>query len=118
MLKFPSRPSNLQLLQKMVVHHTTTRLTMATKRDHDSAMDSDRDAIATASPPRSNKRQRSAAQSSDRPTHTQSQPATDPTYGQRCAFPGLDMAGPAEPSDEEVEYEDDTDALAYLRSVR
>lgn len=40
----------------------------------------------------------------------------DPTYGQRGAFGNLDYA--TVPSDEDLEWEDDTDALMYLRSVR
>lgn len=43
-------------------------------------------------------------------------PQTDATYGQRCVFPLLDDQ--TAPSDEDLELEDETDALAYLRSVR
>ncbi|KAI0125058.1 hypothetical protein BJ170DRAFT_585106 [Xylariales sp. AK1849] len=42
--------------------------------------------------------------------------AVDQTSGQRYAFGNLNSA--TVPSDEELEWEDDTDALAYLRSVR
>jgi hypothetical protein len=45
----------------------------------------------------------------------------DPTYGQRSAIPGLDddttMNGD-DGDDGELNYEEDMDALAYLRSVR
>lgn len=47
----------------------------------------------------------------------QHEPATDITYGQRCCFPGLGDAV-AHSSDEELDFEDETDALAYLQSVR
>ncbi|ORY60500.1 uncharacterized protein BCR38DRAFT_441297 [Pseudomassariella vexata] len=41
---------------------------------------------------------------------------TDPTYGQRGAFGNLDHA--TVPSDDDLNWEDDTDALAYLKTVR
>ncbi|ETS84848.1 hypothetical protein PFICI_02873 [Pestalotiopsis fici W106-1] len=40
----------------------------------------------------------------------------DETYGQRFAFGNLDAA--TIPKDEDLEWEDETDALAYLKSVR
>ncbi len=40
----------------------------------------------------------------------------DDTYGQRCVFGGLDKA--TAPQDDDLEVEDEQDALAYLRSVR
>jgi hypothetical protein len=45
------------------------------------------------------------------------EPKTDATYGQRSAFPGLDHPGHAS-DDDDLEFEDETDALAYLQSVR
>ncbi|KAH7333153.1 hypothetical protein BKA65DRAFT_507279 [Rhexocercosporidium sp. MPI-PUGE-AT-0058] len=41
----------------------------------------------------------------------------DPTYGQRSAIPGLDNEG-LHYSDEDFDYDEDMDALAYLRAVR
>ncbi len=42
----------------------------------------------------------------------------DPTYGQRSALPGLDEDTAPIASDEELNYDDGMDALAYLRAVR
>ncbi len=42
----------------------------------------------------------------------------DPTYGQRSALPGLDEDTALIGSDEELNYDDGMDALAYLRAVR
>jgi len=42
----------------------------------------------------------------------------DPTYGQRSAIPGLDDDTRMEGEDDELNYDEDMDALAYLRSVR
>jgi hypothetical protein len=44
------------------------------------------------------------------------EPKTDSVYGQRSVFPGLDH--PTHPSDDDLEFEDEADALAYLKSVR
>ncbi|KAL1843282.1 hypothetical protein VTJ49DRAFT_2391 [Mycothermus thermophilus] len=44
-------------------------------------------------------------------------PKPDPTYGQRAAFPGLDGDDPV-PFDDDLEFEESSDALAYLRAVR
>ncbi|KAL2269071.1 hypothetical protein VTJ83DRAFT_3917 [Remersonia thermophila] len=44
-------------------------------------------------------------------------PKPDPTYGQRAAFPGLDGDDPV-PLDDDLEFEESADALAYLRAVR
>ena len=47
---------------------------------------------------------------------TKQEARTDSTYGQRCAFPSAtDGAGL---SDDDLEYEDEADAMAYLASVR
>jgi hypothetical protein len=42
----------------------------------------------------------------------------DPTYGQRSAIPGLDNSTIMEGEDEDLSYDEEMDALAYLRSVR
>ena len=42
----------------------------------------------------------------------------DPTYGQRSAIPGLDDDTIMEGEDEDLNYDEEMDALAYLRSVR
>ncbi len=41
---------------------------------------------------------------------------TDQTYGQKSMFPVLD--NPTAPREEDIECEDENDALEYLRSVR
>ena len=48
------------------------------------------------------------------PTY-KTQPAVDPTYGQRGAFPGLDDISTG---DEELFYGPASDGLQYLRMVR
>ncbi len=75
---------------------------MSTKRDN-TALDD-----ASAQPPSKRRREQSSVKSRE--------PKTDATYGQRFAFPGLDE--PTHPSDDDLEFEDETDALTYLRSVR
>jgi hypothetical protein len=45
------------------------------------------------------------------------EPRIDPTYGQRSAIPGLDDDTAFNDGDE-LDYSEDMDALAYLRSVR
>jgi hypothetical protein len=84
---------------------------MGSKRDHNALSYSDND---DAAPPSSNKRQRKRTpnQSKQNPE----QQTMDLTYGQRCVFPGL--GGATVPSDDDLEYEDEGDALAYLESVR
>jgi hypothetical protein len=62
--------------------------------------------------PLPNKRQRKQA---NKGKQTQRQPAVDPTYGQKCAFP---VDGLGAPSDDDLEFEDQTEALEYLRSVQ
>lgn len=49
-----------------------------------------------------------------RPTE---EPRVDPTYGQRSAIPGLDSVAYGE-DEESLSYDDDMDALSYLRAVR
>ena len=46
-----------------------------------------------------------------------SEAKVDPTYGQRSAIPGLDNET-LEYGDEDFDYDEDMDALAYLRAVR
>ncbi|RDW77501.1 hypothetical protein BP6252_05554 [Coleophoma cylindrospora] len=49
-----------------------------------------------------------------RPTE---EPRVDPTYGQRSAIPGLDSVA-YRGDEEDFNYDDDMDALSYLRAVR
>ncbi|PMD14447.1 hypothetical protein NA56DRAFT_694090 [Hyaloscypha hepaticicola] len=42
----------------------------------------------------------------------------DPTYGQRSAIPGLDDDTIIDGDDQDLNYDEEMDALAYLRSVR
>lgn len=90
--------------------------TMATKRDLASISDQQPTESETRTPP-SSKRARNA-----RSGHTQKkqtlEPTTNVTYGQRSCFPGLDNAATAQDTDEDLDFEDETDALAYLQSVR
>lgn len=46
------------------------------------------------------------------------EPRMDPTYGQRSALPGLDDDTTMEGDEELLNYDEDMDALAYLRAVR
>ncbi|KAK3934422.1 hypothetical protein QBC46DRAFT_399861 [Diplogelasinospora grovesii] len=83
---------------------------MGSKRGHAALSYSDTE----ESPPQpANKRPR-AQPSSLKPKAQEAK--TDATYGQRSFFPGLEE--PVVHSDEEVDYEDEGDALAYLKSVR
>lgn len=94
---------------------------MATKRNIASLAESEHD--HSSSPPQpSSKRARNHNHndnnngSGQKKSTTSKEPATDITYGQRCCFPGLGDA--ATFSDEDLDLEDETDALAYLQSVR
>lgn len=84
---------------------------MASKRNFDDATDSDVEGQATLP---STKRQRSQQAASN--MSKSQQPATDLTYGQRCVFPGVDQS--LIHSDDDINYEDEQDAMAYLQSVR
>jgi hypothetical protein len=84
---------------------------MANKRDHASLVYSDTE--ESTATPSTNKRQRKQ-HSNNRKQHN-GQPGIDPTYGQRNAFPVDSLTTP---SDDDLEFEDQTDALAYLRSVQ
>lgn len=81
---------------------------MANKRDHDALSYSDAE-DSPITPPQANKRQR---KQDKRNQNNNGQPGIDPTYGQRSAIP-IEY-----PSDDDVEFEDQSDALAYLRSVQ
>jgi len=60
----------------------------------------------------SNKRRRDEVPAKSKGVESRS----DATYGQRSVFSSLDQ--PTRPSDDDLEFEDESDALAYLRSVR
>ncbi|KAK4192462.1 hypothetical protein QBC35DRAFT_483876 [Podospora australis] len=85
---------------------------MAQKRDHNTLAASDYDDEPL---PAQNKRRREQQQTSKSKS---TEAKTDPTYGQRSAFPGLDDEVAAQISDEDLEFEECGDALAYLRAVR
>lgn len=81
---------------------------MALKRDLDSLVYSDpEESPATES----NKRRKKQTSYKGK-----RQPAVDPTYGQKWAFPVTEGLGA--PSDDDLEFEDQTEALEYLRSVQ
>ncbi|KAH6854901.1 hypothetical protein B0I37DRAFT_363343 [Chaetomium sp. MPI-CAGE-AT-0009] len=83
---------------------------MGPKRNHNAVTAGDND--SSYSP--SNKRRRE--QKNSKPKQAEGKP--DPTYGQRAAFPGLDDDESAQISDDDLEFEENSDALAYLRAVR
>lgn len=87
---------------------------MAAKRDHESMAECDTD---QSRPIPSSKRARNSngQRKTTRQQHQQ-EPPTDVTYGQRCCFPGLNET--LAQSDDDLDFEDETDALAYLHSVR
>lgn len=87
---------------------------MAAKRDSSCIANSDRDEEPAYQP--STKRARNAG-SGQRSKQQQHEPMTNTTYGQRCCFPGIEEDKVAY-SDEDLEFEDESDALAYLKSVR
>lgn len=82
---------------------------MGSKRAH-TALDSPSDENTPID--HSSKRRREHAPAKPKPAEAR----VDATYGQRAAFPGLD--GPIDLDDDDLEYEDAGDALAYLKSVR
>lgn len=63
-------------------------------------------------PEPANKRRRDQASSKSKGAEQK----PDATYGQRSAFGSLEHA--THPSDDDLEFEDEGDALAYLKSVR
>lgn len=90
---------------------------MAAKRNLASLTESEHDYLSSSPPSQpSNKRARNAHGSGQKKSSTSKEPATDVTYGQRCCFPGLGES--AAYSDEDLDLEDESDALAYLQSVR
>jgi hypothetical protein len=86
---------------------------MTNKRDHDSLSYSDAE-DSPATQQQSNKRQRKQDKSNNhkRNQNNNGQPGIDPTYGQRSAIPV------EYPSDDDIEFEDQSDALAYLHAVQ
>lgn len=83
---------------------------MAPKRNHNALVAGDNGDSSHSF----NKRRRE--QQTSKPKQAEGKP--DPTYGQRAAFPGLDDDEPALLTDDDLEYEENGDALAYLRAVR
>jgi single-stranded DNA-binding protein len=86
-------------------------VTMGPKRNHNAVTAGDDNDSSYSS---SNKRRRE--QQNSKPKQVEGKP--DPTYGQRTAFPGLDDDGSAQISDDDLEFEANAEALAYLRAVR
>lgn len=84
---------------------------MATKRDIDAVSNAEGDEPI---PHASTKRARNSG--NQRKSKHSQEPQTDLTYGQRSCFPSLDHS--VGNSDEDLDFEDETDALAYLQSVR
>ncbi|KAK4239162.1 hypothetical protein C8A03DRAFT_43181 [Achaetomium macrosporum] len=84
---------------------------MGPKRNHSALAADDNEESSSHS---SSKRRRE--QQASKPKQAESKP--DPTYGQRVAFPGLDDDEPAQITDDDLEFEENGDALAYLRAVR
>ncbi|KAJ4298737.1 hypothetical protein N0V88_003769 [Collariella sp. IMI 366227] len=84
---------------------------MASKRDYSAVATDEHDEPAIQS---SNKRRRE--QQNSKSKGAEGKP--DPTYGQRCAFPGLDDDESVQITDDDLEFEESGDALAYLRAVR
>lgn len=90
---------------------------MAAKRDFESIMEPGADASSAPLP--STKRARNSNNAGQRKSNKQQQAqeaATDVTYGQRYCFPSTNETHSY--SDEDLDFEDETDALAYLQSVR
>lgn len=89
---------------------------MAAKRDLEAMTGPHGDVSAPPAP--STKRARNIHNASQKKSSKQqSQEApTDVTYGQRYCFPSVNEV--LSHSDEDLDFEDETDALAYLQSVR
>ena len=84
---------------------------MATKRDYD---DLDEGEVTDDEPgPSKRARKHTGAQARHQHQHS----AIDPTWGQKYVFSNLED-GSTIPLGEEDDFEDDGDAMAYLRSVR
>ncbi|KUI63966.1 hypothetical protein VM1G_10741 [Cytospora mali] len=84
---------------------------MTTKRDIDVVTGADHDEPLLQP---STKRARNSG--NQKKTKQSQEPQTDLTYGQRSCFPSLNHS--VANSDEDLEFEDESDALAYLQSVR
>jgi len=74
-----------------------------------------RDAMTASENSQPFKRQRNQTSISSNSKNRDDPGTTDPNYGQRCVFP---MDESTVPRDEDLEFEDEADALAYLKSVR
>ncbi|POR33682.1 Uncharacterized protein TPAR_06109 [Tolypocladium paradoxum] len=83
---------------------------MATKRDYD---DLDEGEVTDDEPSPPKRAKLTGAQ----PRHQHQHSAIDPTWGQKYVFSNL-QDGSSIPFGEESDFEDDADAMAYLRSVR
>lgn len=81
---------------------------MGKKRNHNAVGADDNESMHSSSKRRRDQQDSRSKQADGKP---------DPTYGQRAAFPGLDGDDPGF-SDDDLEYEEHGDALAYLRAVR
>ncbi|KAK4224552.1 hypothetical protein QBC38DRAFT_511681 [Podospora fimiseda] len=91
---------------------------MGSKRDFSALAAVDYDEANIEQPTQtepSNKRRREQQQPRSKSKQTEGK--VDPTYGQKAAFPGIDD-GDIQLSDEDLEFEECGDALAYLQSVR
>lgn len=89
---------------------------MAAKRDLESMTDPESDAFSPLAP--SSKRARNSNDAGPKKSNKQQtqEATTDVTYGQRYCFPSVNET--LSNSDEDLDFEDETDALAYLQSVR
>ncbi|KAL1884232.1 hypothetical protein VTK73DRAFT_5368 [Phialemonium thermophilum] len=85
---------------------------MGSKRDSNALECADRDDSSLT-----NKRPRKKPSSFDKREMSLTQPLTDLTYGQRYVFLGPEVRATV-PLDDDLEFEDEGDALAYLQSVR
>ncbi|KAK4102943.1 hypothetical protein N658DRAFT_522916 [Parathielavia hyrcaniae] len=83
---------------------------MGSKRSHNAVAADDEERSSYSSSKRRREQQSSKSK--------QSEGKPDPTYGQRSAFPGLDGDEQSQTTDDELEFEETSDALAYLRAVR
>ncbi|KND87806.1 hypothetical protein TOPH_07604, partial [Tolypocladium ophioglossoides CBS 100239] len=92
-------------------NHGGSSAAMATKRDYDD-LDEGEVTDDDPSPPKRAKKLTGA-----QPRHRHQNSAIDPTWGQKYVFSNLED-GSSIPFGEESDFEDDADAMAYLRSVR
>jgi hypothetical protein len=80
---------------------------MGSKRDQTQFEDED----STKLPPKRAKYEQSSKARQHQNSHI------DPTWGQKYVFSGLE-GDTTIPKDEELDFEDDADAMQYLRTVR